>query len=63
MHEFVHDGMLHVFLIKKVSLAQLYCACVGGETARMSEIAWQTREVSWRGVCTSISEMFEHELY
>src|SRR6266702_635917 len=63
MHEFVDDGMLHVLLIEKVSLAKHDCACVGGETARMSEVAWQAREVSWRGVCTGMLEMVEHELY
>ena len=29
----------------------------------MSEVARQTREVSCRGVYTSMLEMFEHELY
>jgi hypothetical protein len=62
VHKFVHDGMFHVLLIEKVPLAEHDCACVRGETARMSEVAWQTREVSWRGVCTGMLKMFEHEL-
>jgi len=63
MHKFVHDGMLHVLLIEEVPLAKHDCACVGRETARTSEVAGQTREVSWRGVYTSMLEMIEHELY
>ena len=63
MYKFVHDGMLHVLLVKKVPLAKYDCACVGGESARMSEVAGQAREVSWRDVCTRVLEMLEHELY
>jgi hypothetical protein len=58
VQELVHDGMFHVFLIEKVSLAKYDCAGIWRKTAGMGEVARDARDVGWCDVYVSLFEMF-----
>jgi hypothetical protein len=58
MRELVHEGMFHVFLVEEVTLAKHDCTGVGGEPARMGEVAGKARDVGGREVYTGELEVF-----
>jgi hypothetical protein len=63
MHELMHEGVFHMFLIEEISLAKHNCAGLGGKSTRTGEVARKARHVGRVAVHASEPEMLEHKLY